>query len=96
MFRPYFCTSGGRGDEALVKMADVWTGALTFVLEVQDDGSVDWGDGEVRESTVLQLHVQCDGAQMRLPAQRPHGLKHGRQTRTDDDSHRAETLCETC
>lgn len=52
----------------------------TFFLEVQDDGSVDGGDGEVGEGAVLQLHVQSDRAQVRLPAQRPHGLKHRRQT----------------
>lgn len=69
-------------------MADVWTWDHTFVLEVQDDGSVDWGDGKVSESAVLQLHVQRDWAQVRLPAQRPHGLKHGGQTATDDRSHR--------
>lgn len=32
----------------------------TFFLEVQDDGSVDRGDGEVGEGSVLQLHVQSD------------------------------------
>ena len=47
----------------------------TFVLEVQDDGSVDGGHGEVGEGAVLQLQVQSDRAQVRLPAQRPHGLK---------------------
>lgn len=47
---------------------------FTFFLEVQDDGGVDGGHGEVGEGPVLQLHVQSDGAQMRLPAQRPHGL----------------------
>lgn len=52
----------------------------TFVLEVENDGGMNWGDGEVGEGAVLQLHVQGDGAQMRLPAQRPHGLKHRGQT----------------
>lgn len=32
----------------------------TFFLEVQDDGSVDGGDGEVGENAVLQLYVQSD------------------------------------
>lgn len=54
--------------------------AGTFLLEVQDDGGVDRGHGEVVEGSVLQLHVQRHRAQVRLPAQRPHGLKHTTQT----------------
>lgn len=36
------------------------------------------GDGQVGEGAVLQLHVQSNRTQMRLPAQRPHGLKRRR------------------
>lgn len=49
--------------------------AHTFLLEVQDDGGVEGRHGEVGEGPVLQLQVQSDGAQVRLPAQRPHGLE---------------------
>lgn len=52
----------------------IW--GVTFFLKVQDDGGVDGRDGEVGEGAILQLHIQSDWAQVRLPAQRPHSLKH--------------------
>lgn len=61
-------------NDKLYKRQPVTAGVLTFVLEVQDDGSVDGGHSQVSQSPVLQLHIQCHRAQMRLPAQGPHRL----------------------
>lgn len=34
------------------------------------------GHSEISEGSILQLHIQSDWTQMKLPAQSPHGLKH--------------------
>lgn len=53
-------SSLGRRGNCLFLTEKVERKGRTFVLKVQDDGGVDGGDGEVGETAVFQLHVQCD------------------------------------